>query len=229
VIPPPGAAARLNDTLHGQSFRPSVSTPADAGTEAQKNAPALASLLVRSGKFKGTRLPVRVPIVNIGRADYNDIVLADDSVSTAHAKLQRREGVWTLVDLGSTNGTFVDGEPVTGEVPLGPGVTVRFGQVSILFEPMDDNVGAAKGSGTRMMAPVQAPEPAKAGPATIPPAGPTPPRPSTQVPPREQPVRPVARRPVVVTTSKPSSSRKWLLPVLLVLVLAAAIYFLLQR
>ena len=41
--------------------------------------------------LKGKRLPVRAPVVNIGRADYNDIVLPDASVSTAHAKLQRRE------------------------------------------------------------------------------------------------------------------------------------------
>ncbi|MEO8295513.1 MAG: FHA domain-containing protein [Gemmatimonadota bacterium] len=230
VVPPAGASHRLNDTLHGQSFRPSSGTTPQATPVESRNvsSPPMASLLIRSGKLKGTRIPVRVPIVNIGRADYNDIILADDSVSTAHAKLQRREGVWTLVDLGSTNGTFVDGEPVTGEVPLGPGVTVRFGQLSVLFEPTDDALGVAKGSGTRMMAPVQAPEP-KIAPPPVAPVAPTPPRPSPASPPREQPVRPATRRPVIVTTPTQSSSRKWVLPALVALALAAVIYFLLQR
>ena len=38
--------------------------------------------------------------MNIGRADYNDVVIADPSVSTSHAKLQRRDDVWVLTDLG---------------------------------------------------------------------------------------------------------------------------------
>jgi cell division septation protein DedD len=182
----------------------------------------MASLLVRSGVTKGTRLPIRVPVVNIGRADYNDIVLADESVSTAHAKLQRREGVWTLADLGSTNGTFVDGEQVQGEVPLGPGATVRFGQISTMFEPTDDALGVAKGSGTRMIEPVQAP------PAPPPPPTPAPP-PPPPVQAREPAPRPVPRRPVVVTPPARSSSARWLVPLVIAVGLGALIIFLLTR
>ena len=65
-------------------------------------------------------MPIKVPVANIGRGDYNDVVIADPSVSTMHAKLQRRDAVWILTDLGSTNGTFVEGERLTGEAPLGP-------------------------------------------------------------------------------------------------------------
>ncbi|MGH7699448.1 MAG: FHA domain-containing protein, partial [Gemmatimonadales bacterium] len=109
--PAPGAGERLKDTVHGMAAAPR--TPEGAG--------ALARFLVKVGDLKGQRLAVRTPVVNIGRADYNDLVLPDASVSTAHAKLQRREGVWVLVDLESTNGTFVDGERVKGEAPLAPG------------------------------------------------------------------------------------------------------------
>ena len=98
--------------------------------------------------MKGKRLPIKVPVVNIGRGDYNDVVIADPSVSTMHAKLQRREAVWILTDLGSTNGTFVEGEPLKGELPLSPGTTIRFGDVSALFEPLDDKVPMARGKGT---------------------------------------------------------------------------------
>ena len=157
AAPPAGAGERLKQTVHG--------TPAPP--------PVLGNFLVRSGALKGQRLVVKTPVVNIGRADYNDLVIPDESVSTQHAKLQRREGVWVLVDLESTNGTFVDGDRVQGESPLAPGATVRFGDISLLFEPTDDSAAVAKGGGTRMMeamkAPAPPPVPAKPKPKARPP------------------------------------------------------------
>ena len=106
---------------------------------------------MRSGSLKGKRLTVRTPVVNIGRADYNDLVIPEPSVSSSHAKLQRREGIWVLSDLGSTNGTYVDGERVTDETPLGPGAAIRFGEVTTLFESTDDTTGIQQRVGTRMV------------------------------------------------------------------------------
>src|SRR5438445_5304368 len=83
AAPPAGAAERLKHTLHGVE---AVPRPPQAGP------PPLASLLGKNGALKNRRVPVKTPVFNIGRADYNDIVLPDPSVSTAHAKLQRREG-----------------------------------------------------------------------------------------------------------------------------------------
>jgi pSer/pThr/pTyr-binding forkhead associated (FHA) protein len=133
---------------------------------------ALANFVVKSGALKGKRLTVKTPVVNIGRADYNDIVLTDESVSTTHAKLQRREGVWVLIDLDSTNGTYVDGDQVKGEIPLAPGANVRFGEIGLVFEPTDDAAAVAKGGATRMMEQmVMQPAPApKAAPKPKPPA-----------------------------------------------------------
>jgi pSer/pThr/pTyr-binding forkhead associated (FHA) protein len=109
--------------------------------------------------------------VNIGRADYNDIVLPDESVSTTHAKLQRREGVWVLIDLDSTNGTYVDGDQVKGETHLAPGANIRFGEIGLVFEPTDDAAAVAKGGATRMMEQmVMQPAPAPKPPAPKPPA-----------------------------------------------------------
>src|SRR5881409_3198882 len=162
---PPGASERLRDTMHG--LEP-VPRPSQAGS--------LASFLVKSGTLRGQRLQVRTPVANVGRADYNDLVLADGSVSTSHAKLQRREGVWVLVDLDSTNGTFVDGERVHGESPLAPGAAVRFGDVQLVFEPTDDAVGIAKGGGTQVLRtphsvpPAAKPTPSKPVPSKPPPA-----------------------------------------------------------
>src|SRR5712691_11556737 len=205
AAPPPGATERLRHTVHGlEAFVP-------AGG-------ALASFLVRSGGLIGQRLAVKTPIVNIGRADYNDLVVPDPSISTSHAKLQRREGVWVLVDLDSTNGTFVDGERVKGEAPLAPGTTVRFGDVQLVFEPTDDALGVAKGGGTQVVGappsvapngppkpaaspalpppsrPPPAPSPPGAGAKVAPPLRPQPPTPSRPGP-RPAPKRPAAQQP----------------------------------
>jgi len=170
---------------------PATNAPQAAPPPSAPGAGGLANLLIRAGTLKGQRLVVKTPVVNIGRADYNDCVLPDESVSTSHAKLQRREGVWVLVDLDSTNGTFVDGERLKGESPLAPGATVRFGDVSAVFEPTDDAVGVAKGGGTRMME-VMKPAAPKPAPA------PAPPRPSAPAKPRPKP----APRPPVAAQKK---------------------------
>ena len=214
AAPPPGAAERLNDTFHGTAMPIAQPTPAAV-------AGPMASLLVRSGGQKGQRLSIRVPVINIGRGDYNDVVLTEESVSTAHAKLQRREGVWILTDVGSTNGTFVDGERVETELPVSPGATIRFGDVSVLFEPTDDAYGTARSSGTKM---VEAVRPA---PAPPPAAARAPARPA-QAAPVAQPPRPPSHRPVA-TGRRRSGLPHWLVPALIVAVLAAAAAFFLFK
>ena len=76
-----------------------------------------------------------------------------------HAKLQHRGGIWMLSDLGSTNGTFVDGELASGEVPLGPGATIRLGEVMLLFDPVDNGSVDAVAGETRVMHPPVEPTP----------------------------------------------------------------------
>lgn len=99
--------------------------------------PLLAVLVVRQGGDGGGPLPVRRPTVRLGRDAGNDLVLADPSVSAAHAELRLRGGVWTVTDLGSVNGTWVDGEPVLGALPLAPGSMLRVGEVRLAFAPKD--------------------------------------------------------------------------------------------
>ena len=212
AAPARGASERLKETMHGVPEKGAAPAPAPARPS---QAGPLASFLIRSGEQKGQRLSVRTPVVNIGRAEYNDLVLSDGSVSTSHAKLQRREGIWVLVDLESTNGTFVDGERVTGEMPLAPGASVRFGDVSLVFEPTDDALGVAKGGGTVVLGKEQlaglgtAPAPfvpAPPKPAPVPeapkakPAAPAPPPPRA----RPSPAKPQPKRP---TTAPPPEKK----------------------
>jgi hypothetical protein len=71
--------------------------------------------------------------VTLGRGTENDLVVPHASVSRAHARIQRRNGAYQLVDLNSTNGTFLNDQPVHGSVPLSPGSEVRLGEVSFIF------------------------------------------------------------------------------------------------
>ena len=150
--PPPGAAHRLFDTVHG------IPAMVPAFPSRPTAAPPLATVLVRTGGLRGQRLPIRTPVVNIGRADYNDLVFGEESVSASHAKLQRRDELWFLTDLDSTNGTYVDGEQLRGEVALMPGSTVRFGDVTVLFDPTDVRGPQPVVGGTRVVAAVSIPD-----------------------------------------------------------------------
>ncbi len=208
--PPAGAHQRLSDTMFGMAaFRPPVAEP-----EARAAVP-LAAVLFRSGPTKGERVLLSVPVINVGRADYNDLVLADASVSTMHAKIQRRGGIWILADLGSTNGTFMEGEPVVGEVALAPGATIRFGEVAVLFEPLDD-APATEPDGTHTMERVVV-EPSSR------------PVESVRAPaPRAAAVRkPAPRRPA---PTEPRRPRSWItLAVLIAVAAGLAAYLLLSR
>jgi pSer/pThr/pTyr-binding forkhead associated (FHA) protein len=66
-----------------------------------------------SGKYQGGEFPLRVDKeVLIGRSSELDMVLVEDMVSRKHAKIALQSGKVTISDLGSTNGTFVNGEKV---------------------------------------------------------------------------------------------------------------------
>jgi len=78
---------------------------------------ALAIFRAHSGPVEKRDIPVASPVVQIGQGPRNDIVLDDDSVSTRHARLEFLDGGWMLTDLGSRNGTFVEGNRLAPEVP----------------------------------------------------------------------------------------------------------------
>lgn len=75
-------------------------------------------------------------LLTIGRAPDNTVVIDDASVSSHHAQLERAGGNYKLRDLGSTNGTRVNGD-AAGEMTLRPGDRIRFGGVEARFESVD--------------------------------------------------------------------------------------------
>jgi pSer/pThr/pTyr-binding forkhead associated (FHA) protein len=72
--------------------------------------------------------------VTVGRGHANDIALEDDYASTFHARVEaRRDGVW-IEDVGSTNGTAVNGMRISGPQKLAPGDVIRIGETDFRFE-----------------------------------------------------------------------------------------------
>lgn len=70
----------------------------------------------------------------IGRSSSSDVILADASVSGHHAKLVPVGDDFAIRDLGSRNGTEVDGVPLMGERPLRGGETILLGECALLYE-----------------------------------------------------------------------------------------------
>ena len=85
-----------------------------------------------SGKETETISITKDPVV-IGRMSTNDVVLSDPNVSRRHAELRRSGERWMLVDLGSTNGTSVNGK-LAREHELSHGDRLMFGSTKIRFE-----------------------------------------------------------------------------------------------
>ena len=100
------------------------------------------------------------------------------------------------MDLDSTNGTFIDGDQIKGEAALTPGATVRFGDVSLVFEPTDDGVGVAKGGGTRVIEQMVMVPPPAAPAANLPPTRPAPAVPAAPAKPKPAAAKPAAAKPV---------------------------------
>jgi pSer/pThr/pTyr-binding forkhead associated (FHA) protein len=70
----------------------------------------------------------------LGRGEQADIVLEDSFASSRHARLAPHGDVIVLEDLGSTNGTYLNDEPLRGPQPLHPGDRIRIGDSAFIFE-----------------------------------------------------------------------------------------------
>ncbi|MBI3181965.1 MAG: sigma 54-interacting transcriptional regulator [Myxococcales bacterium] len=92
------------------------------------------ALLLLTGPSAGLRLEVKEEAV-LGRSPSCEIPLEDGKVSRRHARIFLKEGQARIVDLGSRNGTAVNGERIEGEAILLPGDRVQVGDSTVLYEP----------------------------------------------------------------------------------------------
>ncbi|WP_441251128.1 FHA domain-containing protein FhaB/FipA [Kitasatospora sp. McL0602] len=105
-----------------------------AATQAQprqrRGAPS--QLVVVQGSLAGTTVALQGQTITLGRAHDSTIVLDDDYASSRHARIYPDQtGQWTVEDLGSTNGTYLDRQRLTAPTPLQPGMPIRIGRTVI--------------------------------------------------------------------------------------------------
>ncbi len=94
----------------------------------------VATLVIQGGSQAGTSFPVSEIAVFIGRDEDLDVVLQDEECSLRHARVSWLGGQFMLEDLGSTNGTKLNGVPVSASQMLNSGDKIGIGQTTLVFE-----------------------------------------------------------------------------------------------
>lgn len=116
-------------------------------------APYPAALAIPSGGWRShlardNKIPLAKPVIQIGRMEGNDVVLPDPLVSRHHAVIRWTTGGYELEDLGAPNGTFVEGQRVTGRVGLAPDNLVRLGNTEMVFQVLSADAATYDASAT---------------------------------------------------------------------------------
>jgi len=118
--------------------RPRVGAPPTRRAARRRQAPAATAtprgptqLVVTEGGLAGTRIALTGAPILIGRANDSTLVLTDDYASTRHARISHQGERWFVEDLGSTNGTWVGPNKLTGPMVLEAGVPVRIGTTAL--------------------------------------------------------------------------------------------------
>jgi pSer/pThr/pTyr-binding forkhead associated (FHA) protein len=178
-----------------------VPKPTRLGAAPATEVSALASgeLLVKEGAAEGRVITLDDELV-IGRAESGEGRLGNDpELSRRHARVFRDgQGRWSIEDLGSANGTFVNGVRISDPQPLQVGDAVRLGRTTL---EMTAAAGAAAAATPAPASPAPSPSPPSTPAAAPPaPASPAPPRPATPAPspppvPAEPAPRPAPARP----------------------------------
>jgi phosphoserine phosphatase RsbU/P len=100
---------------------------------------ARAEVTVYSPLFSPARHPLEGGIISIGRASDCTIPIRDRYLSRKHAEIHQIRGSWVLKDLGSANGTYLNGFRVESDQSLKPGDRIRLGDTEIVFETPEEN------------------------------------------------------------------------------------------
>lgn len=98
-----------------------------------RRAPSLT--LVQQEEDSASSFRFTHPDVTIGRDPASDLVLEDPTISAQHARLSYHHGHWWIEDMRSTNGTFLNQEPVEEPMVITAGDELRCGQLRLLVDP----------------------------------------------------------------------------------------------
>lgn len=117
------------------SRRPAAAPPTGRGLGAEPR------LVFTAGPRSGEELTLTEAETVLGRSNDVTVPIADTSVSRRHLALRKSGLVWTAQDLGSGNGTLVNGEPIDAAVTLGHGDVVTLGETEFTFTDEGDVTG----------------------------------------------------------------------------------------
>jgi serine phosphatase RsbU (regulator of sigma subunit)/pSer/pThr/pTyr-binding forkhead associated (FHA) protein len=101
--------------------------------------PPRAEVTIYSPLFSPFRHPLTEGTISIGRASDCSIPIKDRYLSRRHAEIISANGGWVLKDLGSANGTYLNGNRVERDSQLRPGDRIRLGDTEIVFETTEHN------------------------------------------------------------------------------------------
>lgn len=117
----------------GTGQRPSRKTASAPAVRAAPAAYSGSKLVVTAGPMAGEEFFLEEDEYVVGRATDNPICIQDSSVSRKHIILRRLDGGWTVTDLGSGNGTIINGEQISDETPLANGDIITLGDTEVTF------------------------------------------------------------------------------------------------
>lgn len=110
----------------------------------------MAEITVRTPDGAAGRFPLTKERVTIGRSRESDIFLPDQWLSRHHAEIRMRDGGFVLVDLGSKNGTLLNGQEVTADQRLRTGDVITLGEHHLTFSEAASEDEEAAPEGTRV-------------------------------------------------------------------------------
>lgn len=115
-----------------------------AAKATQQQLPVLQVSLATAANGGRETLRFATDEVTIGRHPSCEWMISDDTVSSRHARLRFQQDHWWLEDLGSRNGTFLNGEPLSAPAVLADADQVRCGQVNFTIAFEDDSQGRSE-------------------------------------------------------------------------------------
>jgi len=183
-------------------------------------------LVVRTGPNPGMVFDLTKEITTLGRDVANDIVLGDPEVSRQHSRITRTPGGYVVEDMGSTNGTFVNGERLAAPRVLREGDLIGLSEkVTLTFEALtpgvEETVVSRAEEPQRYAPTVREPAPMPAASPVTPPAKP--------VTPPVKPVTPPVTPPQVAVEEQPRKRSTWLLAgcgcLVIIAILAAVLWY----
>lgn len=134
IVVPPSAAASPAETVTQAVTAPTQAPPELERTRLIAVPPKPKARLARKSGGSGGPWDLMPHEYEIGRSSSADIVIADLSVSGHHARLVPHGDGFAIRDLGSTNGTKVNGKVTTGDHALRGGETITLGEVTLGYE-----------------------------------------------------------------------------------------------